>query len=229
MFLITLSLIFYHLFVSFSDKFLSYATCNEKVITCLIYSPIINYGLYNNITNILLLICVMIYLFSFNLKDIKIEKDNLFYIILLIFLILIICKIIFPFDLPSIRTIIPIMSIYIISVFDSLKSLDIKINLKYFNIMIIFCFVTIFFKNVDTKYVRMWHPKNDIKQLVEKRYKERKTLSFDEINQKYEKMLFVYYYEKYDYLYGYKLMNNKEYNKLKHSFNKKVKYNSKKI
>lgn len=209
--LISIILSSYHILVSLNDQWLSYAMCNQNSFDCLIVNPMNYYGFYNN--NILFLCLILFtFLFFINFKNNKIEKDNIFYMVLIIFVILIICKIIFPFKMPIGRVLVPYISIYLISTFDYIKLLNQKINLKYLKILIILFFIAGFYKNISINNVREWPKKSNVKKLVEKKYKAKKLISLNEIEK--NKNVFVYYYEKYKFYYNYKLMKDEEYYKI---------------
>lgn len=210
LFFLYLFLIIYHFFVSYIDENLAF--CNlQNDYTCLIQNQINYYGI-DFINNYLV---IFFFLFSFFIllikrKNIKFSSDNISYVSVFIILFLLIAKYIFPFNIPSGRTLIPFCGIYIISLIDFFSVFNYN-KMKYvYIIMIIICFFS-FFKKVNINYVREWKDDENMKKIVSKIYKSKTQISINDIGLN-QLASFMYYYKKYKKMYSYELMSNEEYN-----------------
>lgn len=213
-------LLIYHFYISLTDHNLSYCL-NQNSLYCLIDLPLNYYGIsFIRPVLIYILIIISVLLFLLNLNKIKIEYDNLFYMIIIIILFLIIFKIILPFNLPSGRTLIPFLSVYIISFIDFINLFSKIFHIKCFNIFIIvLCYIS-FVKNVNINYVREWKDDYKTKSLVQLKYKNKEMITSKEIKEN-QILSFLFYYTKYKELYSYRLMDDNDYINLMNSLSKK--------
>lgn len=209
------SILFYHFYVSFHDQYLG--MCNKDFFSCIIYSPVVYYGaefMFHPII-VIIMIVVSIFVILFNRKRITFSKDNICYITLSIYFLLIICKLIFPFNFPPNRTFIPFLSVYLISMVDFVSLFPDRYFFRYCSLgVIIICFIS-FVKNLNVHYVREWKVKNELKYFVEEKYRKKEMISLSGIkHESYISLLF--YYEKYKQLYSYSLISADDYYTILH-------------
>lgn len=199
----------YHFFVSFKDHNLAFCTSPDN-FKCLIQVPLNYYGINFINKYLLILICIAaIILLIIKRKSIKLEDDNIFYMCIMMMAILIIIKIISPFNLPTGRTLIPFLSIYIISFIDYMNLFNYQKTKYIYLILILLCFFS-FFKTVNINYVREWKADSNIKKLALKTYKNKDKMTIDEL--KWNQLSsFLFYYKKYKKIDSYDLITYESY------------------
>lgn len=163
--IITSFIYVFHIYVSFRDPNLWFCKSNS-LYSCLFLVPISYYGLSifsSYIMNIFLILLFIIFIVVFVRNFKKIKYTNIFYIIFICLILLIILSIIFPFNIPTGRTLIPFWSLAIIS-FMEMFDLENNKHLNYF-ITIPFILLTsiCFIMNISFNYVREWENNKNVK------------------------------------------------------------------
>ena len=197
---------FYHIFVYLNDKFINYAYCSKDIFSCLIYSKFNYYGLgfiNKYIVGVLFLLFVILLIISVSKKY---KKDNLFYMSFALYFVLMILKYVLKFNFPTGRTMIPVFSIYIISLFDGIDLIFGKKSKYLVAIIMIFPFIS-FFKNLNIYYIREWKDDYYLKNRVEKVLKQSKKINPKTVP-KISKPTLNYYYSKYKDKYSYNILSD---------------------
>ena len=197
---------FYHIFVYLNDKFINYAYCSKDIFSCLIYSKFNYYGLgfiNKYIVGVLFLLFVILLIISVSKKY---KRDNLFYMSFALYFVLMILKYVLKFNFPTGRTMIPVFSIYIISLFDGIYLIFGEKSKYLVAIIMIFPFIS-FFKNLNIYYIREWKDDYYLKNRVEKVLKQRKKINPKTVP-KISKPTLNYYYSKYKDKYSYNILSD---------------------